>query len=151
MLKTLFARKTGRFPAENFVLAQGEREGYPAVAMINKAYKRYAFGAEFPWHVQIEIGMFDVSDALLPTSFEAAVLNAMEDRMEAQMKTVCTTHYIARQTWNRVRLLDYYVEDGPAIEAVLLAMQQGSPERTFTFTIERDESWSLCAGFFRRV
>jgi hypothetical protein len=151
MLKTFLAKNTGRFPKENFVLAQGQREGLLAVAMINRGYKRYAHASEFPWHVQIEIAMFDVTDAYLPTQFEAAVLNAMEDRIEAEMKKAGATHYIARQTWNRVRTLDYYVEVGPAVEAVLAAIQRDEPERSFTFKVERDESWSLCAGFFRNV
>jgi hypothetical protein len=151
MLKTFFAKQTGRFPKENFVLAQGERDGMLAVAMINKAYKKYSFPSEFPWHVQIEIAMFDVSEAGLPTTFEAGVLNAMEDRIESLLKTVGGTHYIARQTWNRVRMIDFYVEDGAASESVLAEIQRGAPERSFTFEVERDESWSLCAGLFRRV
>jgi hypothetical protein len=151
MLKALFAKNTGRFPPENFVLAQGARDGLPAVAIINKAYKRYQFSAEFPWHVQIEIAMVDVSDAGFPTNFEAAVLNAMEDRVEREMKKRGGTHYIARQTWNRVRALDYYVEDGAGVEVVLRGIQQEPPERSLTFEIQRDESWSLCAALFRRV
>jgi hypothetical protein len=151
MLKTFFRRSTGRFPEESFVLAQGEREGLPAIAMINKAYRRYPFTAEFPWHVQIEIAMADVSDVGLPTSFEASVLNAMEDRIETEMKKAAATHYIARQTWNRVRTLDYYADDGAAIEAVLSSVQRSEPERSFTFSVQRDESWSLCAGLFRNL
>jgi hypothetical protein len=151
MLKGFFAKKTGRFPNESFVVAQGERSGLPAVAMINKSYKKYPHGDEFPWHVQIEISMLDVSEAGLPASFEAALLNSMEDRIEAQIKTAGGTHYIARQTWNRVRLLDYYVEDGEAVEAALTAIQAEGPERSFTFKVERDEGWTLCAGFFRNV
>jgi hypothetical protein len=151
MLKDFLAKKTGRFPQENFVLAQGEREGLLAVAMINRAYRRYPFSAEFPWHVQIEIAMFDVSGAGLPTTFEASVLNAMEDRIEGELKKAGGTHYIARQSWNRIRLLDYYVEDGAGVESALKRIQQEAPERSITFTVERDESWSLCAGLLRNV
>ena len=149
MLRTLFGKKqTERLPNEAYVLAQGERDGLPVIAMINDAYKRYPFREDYPWHVEIEIEMADLDEARLPTEAESVVLNCIEDDMEAAMRKSGAVHHIARQTWNGLRVLDYYVENGPAIESLLAAVRDARPPRSFKFTVERDDSWSHSAGFF---
>jgi hypothetical protein len=152
MLKTLFGKKSDeRFPAESFVIAEGEREGRPAFAMINKAYKNYAFKSEYPWHIEIEVTMREVSEAGLPLNTEANVLNGLEDLIEAEMKKVCTVHYIARQSWNSLRMIDYYVDDGDAAERVLSGVSRNAPARDLTFKVERDDTWEICEGFFHNM
>jgi Family of unknown function (DUF695) len=152
MLKTIFGKKPdGRFPEEKFVVAEGERDGLPAFAIINRAYKDYAFGAEYPWHVQIEITMRHVSDVGLPVDPEPVVLNGMEDAIEDELKKLGGVHYIARQSWNSTRLLDYYVEDGEATGEVLARIRDNAPPREFVFRIERDEAWAICEGFFAKL
>lgn len=148
MLKTLFGKKSDqRFPADRYVVAQGERDGLLAVAMINKAYERYSFTAEYPWHIQIEIAMEDTTDQGLPTNAEADVLNALEDSLESALKAAGAVHYIARQTWNNLRMIDFYVDDGAAAEKALGAFATAS-SRPLQFKLERDETWAICAGFF---
>jgi hypothetical protein len=149
MLGKLLGKKTSdsRFPAERITLAEGERDGLPAIAMINLAYREYAYRAEYPWHVQVQITLNDAYDSGFPTHSEAEVLNALEDRMEEELGTAGHVHFIARQSWNRIRFLDYYVGNGEAAERVLAAMAGTSP-REFTTKVERDDSWANCAGFF---
>ncbi len=153
MLKTLFGKRlNGRFPGEDFVLAEGEREGLPAIALINRAYKRYSFTSEYPWHVEIEIAMQDTTDLGLPTSAEADALNALEDYLEEEMTKAGAFHQIARQTWNHVRMIDYYVEVGPAAKSLLSRLaDSGSTTRPFTVKVEHDDDWSICEGFFQNL
>jgi hypothetical protein len=149
MLKTLFGKKTDeRFPEDEFVIAQAERNGLPVIATINRAYRRYPHAADYPWHVEIVVTMQDTTDKGLPTNAEADVLNALEDSIEEGLKAAGGTHYIARQTWNNIRMLDYYVEDGPSAEAVLKAFQASAPKRSLQFKVQRDDAWQECAGFF---
>ena len=44
-----------RFPEEAYTLTHAERDGLPAVAMINLAYQNYEFCSEFPWLIEVEI------------------------------------------------------------------------------------------------
>jgi len=92
--------------------------------------------------------MADLDEARLPTEAESVVLNCIEDDMEAAMRKSGAVHHIARQTWNGLRVLDYYVENGPAIESLLAAVRDARPPRSFKFTVERDDAWSHSAGFF---
>ena len=149
MLRSIFRKKTNeRFPAESFVVDQGERDGLPAFSMVDRGYKGYPFRREYPWHIEITIQIKDTNDAGLPSETEAEVLNALEDRIEAEMRKQSAIHHIARQTWNRIRMLDYYVEHGPVIRTILAAMRDGNPIRSFKYTIEHDDSWERCAAFF---
>ena len=148
MLKTLFGKKTDeRFPEEEFVIAHAERDGLPVIATINRGYRRYAHKAEYPWHAEIVITMQETTDQGLPTNSEADVLNTLEDQLESALKAEGAAHYIARQTWANIRMLDYYVDDGPAAEKALGALAAAST-RPLQFKVERDEAWASCAGFF---
>jgi hypothetical protein len=148
MLKTLFGKKTDeRFPEEEFVIAQAERQGLPVIATINRGYRRYAHKAEYPWHAEIVVSMEHTTDTGLPTNDEAEVLNTLEDQLESALKAQGAAHHIARQTWNNIRMLDYYVDDGAAAEKALAALAAASA-RPLQFKVEKDETWSSCAGFF---
>lgn len=139
-----------RFPEENFSIGQGERDGLPAFAMVNLAYKGYAYRSDYPWHIQIEVRFQDATESGLCTDAEAEVLNALEDRLEAEMRKADAVHYIARQTWNGLRMIDYYVEDGEAVERALASLSDsGQLARPFTFKLERDEDWAIGEGFFK--
>ena len=151
MLDKLLGRRKApeRFPEESFSIGQGERDGRPAFAMVNLAYKGYAFCADYPWHLQVEIAFEDATEHGLCTDAEAEVLNGMEDRLEAAMRATGAVHYIARQTWNGLRMIDYYVEDGEGVERALAALSESKQlERSFTFKLERDGEWSICQSFF---
>ncbi len=77
--------------------------------MINTAYKDYSYCADYPWHLEIEIAIQDKTEAGLPTDAEGGVLNSVEDQLEAELRKAGAVHFIARQTWNGRRMLDYYV------------------------------------------
>jgi len=150
MLKTLFKKKPAddRYPEDEFIIAQAERADLPVIATINRAYRRYPHTADYPWHVEIVVTMQDTTDKGLPTNAEADILNALEDHIESALKAEGATHYIARQTWNSLRMLDYYVQEGAAAEKALTKFAAASPSRPLQFKVQRDETWSNCAGFF---
>jgi hypothetical protein len=151
MLGKLLGRKKAaeRFPDESFSIGQGVRDGLPAVAMINVAYKDYSFRSEYPWHVEIQIQIEDRTDVGFPTNEEAGVLNALEDQIERDLRGTGGVHFIARQTWNGVRVLDYYIEC-ERVEPVLANLaDSGSVPRSFAFKVERDDAWSACELFFK--
>jgi hypothetical protein len=140
-----------RFPEDAFAIGQGERDGLPAFAMVNLAYKGYQFRADYPWHLQIEITIEDATEYGLCSDAEAEVLNAVEDQLETEMRKTGAVHYVARQTWNGLRMIDYYLGSGDAVERALSALSSGGRvARSFTYKIERDEDWSICEPFFKR-
>ena len=137
-----------RFPEDALTIGQGERDGRPAFVMLNLAYRDYSFPSDYPWHLEIEIAFEDANEHGLCTDDEAQVLNAMEDRIEAALRETGAVHYIARQTWNGLRMIDYYVENGEAAEHALEALATaGQLDRTFTFEVKRDDEWSICQPF----
>jgi hypothetical protein len=154
MLDKLLGRtKTpDRFPGESFSIGKGERDGLPAFAMVNLAYRGYAFHADYPWHLEIEIAFEDANEHGLCTDAEAEVLNAMEDRLEAEMRETGAVHYIARQTWNGLRMIDFYVENRDGVERVLAGLSESRQlPRGFTFKLARDDEWATCQGFFANL
>ncbi len=139
-----------RFPEDSFTIGQGERDGLPAIVMLNLAYRDYPYSSDYPWHLAVEITIGDRTDAGLPTNTEAEVLNAVEDTIEQEVRKSGGIHYIARQTWNGLRLLDYYVENLAGVEEALAALRaNGALARSFTYKLEEDPDWALCRPFFK--
>jgi hypothetical protein len=101
-----------RFPKESFsILKATDQNGRLIFITANYAYKDYKFKSDYPWFLWIEIETKDKNKNGHPTSDEAKFLNQMEDLIDAELKKVCTSHYIARTTLNGSRELLYYVDD----------------------------------------
>lgn len=131
-----------RCPSPCFACSRGERDGLPVVAVINVALAEYANCQEFPWLVELEIEAEEADDCGLPTIEEVERLNAIEERLQTELAP-CGAHFVARQTWNRRRLLDYYVGDGPAArERVAALVERGGLGRRVTMKVSRDGDWS---------
>jgi hypothetical protein len=131
------------FPEPIYTVATAERDGLPAVAILNLAYNEYEFCADYPWLLSITIEIVGQSDEGLPTDEEGAVLNQMEDTIEAVLADITPFHNIARQTWNGQRVLDYYVQFGDKARACIESLSQSpSIPRGLKATIERDSQWA---------
>jgi hypothetical protein len=125
-----------------YALAQGERDGFPAIAMINTACSDHSLCAEYPWLLSIQIDMRESTEQGFPTDAEAAVLNEIEDRIEHFLHSATPFHHIARQTWNGLRLIDYYVSDGRKAQATIEALgRDNSLDRTISVSIKEDPAW----------
>lgn len=130
-------------PEASYTLATAERNGLPAVAILNLAYANFDHCADYPWLLSISLEVEDQSDNGLPTDAEAEVLNWVEDAIEAELALVTPFHHVARQSWNGERIIDYYVEAGDKALACMESLDNsGRLPRALTATIERDPEWS---------
>ncbi len=132
-----------RFPEDSFSILQAtDQNGRLIFITANYAYKDYKFKADYPWFLRIEIEVKDKNANGHPTSDEAEFLNQMEDLIDAELKKVCSSHYIGRTTLNGLRELLYYVDNPEKANTVLQRLvSDPNPIRQFEYTIEEDKDW----------
>jgi hypothetical protein len=132
-----------RFPKESFSILQATDQNAGLIFITaNYAYKDYKFKSDYPWFLWIEVETKDKNKNGHPTSGEAKILNQMEDLIDAELKKVCTSHYIARTTLNGSRELLYYVDDPEKANPVLQKLvSDPNPIRQFQYKIEQDKDW----------
>ncbi len=133
----------GKFPKERFsILKATDQNGGLIFITANTAYKDYRFKSDYPWFLRIEIQTKDKNENGHPTSDEARLLNRLEDLIDAELKKICTSHYIARTTSNGSRELLYYVDDpekaNPALQRLVC---DPNPIRPFEYKMEEDKDW----------
>jgi hypothetical protein len=131
-----------QFPAPKFQFSCGERDGFPAVALINTALARYERCRDFPWLVELVILAKEADTRGMPTLEELDHLNATEQQLQEALSPL-GTHFIARQTWKGRRMVDFYVADGPAARQLVGTLAgQGGLARSVTVEISRDDNWT---------
>ena len=97
---------------------------------------------DFPWLVELEILAANTDDRGWPTLEEVDHLNAIEERLQEAISPA-DARFIARQTWNGRRMLDFYVADGPAArQRVSTLAQQGAFTRKVTVQTSKDDAWT---------
>jgi hypothetical protein len=62
-----------------FVVLQGEKDGHPLFAVIDKTERDDQFKATFPWYLEISTQFMDSTPDGFPKDQEAAVLSGWED------------------------------------------------------------------------
>ncbi|MGE0754054.1 MAG: DUF695 domain-containing protein [Alphaproteobacteria bacterium] len=139
------------FPGERFALSKGSAQGMPVVAMINTAYKNYTFGKEFPCHTEIEIAIQDKTAEGLTSSKEADHLNKVEDLLLEELgKAGLKVHFIARQTWNGKRILDWYTNDRALTDTTLrTCIERSLLERPCTYNLKDEPGWETSKAFLQ--
>lgn len=140
-----------RFPAENFTITQGQLQGLPIIAMINLAYKHYAFGTDYPVHLEVEFALVEKTENGLPAQTEADALNAAEDGLwHALRNSGSSFHFIARQTWNGKRILDAYADKRDATESALKScLSENRFKRTCVYKLDNDPNWGAAKAFLK--
>jgi hypothetical protein len=131
------------FPAARFEISAGERDGLPAVGILNVALAEYSDCQQYPWLVEIEILAKELAERGMPTMEEVDQLNAVEERLQEHLAER-KAHFIARQTWNGRRMLDFYVADGPTVQRHFdQLIRQNDFSRTFSVRISQDADWDV--------
>jgi len=130
-------------PEAAYTLTSAERDGLPAIAMLNLAYNDFEQCADYPWLLSLTIQLGRQTDNGLPTDDEAVVLNRAEDAIEAALAKITPFHHIARQSWNGQRVLDYYVQRGDEAQACLERLaKSGVLERKLETSVKCDPKWA---------
>ncbi len=127
-----------------WAVMRGERDGLPAVAMVNRRFDAPAARAGYPWHLSIVIACVDLADGRLPTREEVGVLEAMQAKLEAALGVNAAE--LGRITWNGTRELLYRVADPERADAALRGIIEAKAyTREFDYRMERDPDWKLAA------
>lgn len=138
------------FPAENFIVVEGNVNGKPVIGSINNAYKNYEYRQQYPWCLRISIGLDlnNVHENGLPKDAESAIANKLEEDLLADISKKATAHYIGH-LYNDT-FLDFYIYlDKPQDVHNYLQTQINNESllRGFSYEITQDPSWSVVKGF----
>jgi len=133
-----------------FSIFQRQLDGRPVFAMIDMDLRDSPDRQTLPFFLSLSSPLIDPTSDGLPTRSDADSLNAWEDAVEAQLRSVGKVAFVGRVTWDGHRELLYYVESQqPAVEA-LKKLSDSHVTRSFEFVCERDEKWKKAEFWLNR-
>jgi Family of unknown function (DUF695) len=132
-----------------FVVLQGEKDGHPLFAVIDKTERDDQFKATFPWYLEISTQFMDSTPDGFPKDQEAAVLAGWEDSLEKEIGGECRFVYIGHLTWNKARTVLYYVDRPERAVAKLKKIANDHAQRAFTVKSQRDEHWDKVSEYVK--
>lgn len=145
----LFGSKKEENPGESFSVLQAVHEGIMFIALINMAYRGYAYKAKFPWFLSILIPLINECENGIPNSEDAKDLNDFEDMMHDKLTQSCSYHFLGRVTGDGCRELCYYLDDPQKAIAFLNEMTENNEGRFFTYSFEKDEEWKFASVYLK--
>lgn len=135
-------------PDEILAVVEWEREGLPAIGVVNQALVGFEPKVVFAWHLSVIVDCVDLAERGMPTSEEVAVLDRIGDEFDENIKADGNALFLARVTWNGTRQFLYRVYDPEVANAYLVAVAEGrAMRREFEFRMEHDEAWEYAAPY----
>jgi hypothetical protein len=139
---------TIEYPEPIYSLFDTSRDDLPAVVVVNTALREFAHRDLFQWHLSVLITPHALAEQGMPTREECAVVNAVDDEIEAVVTGDRNAVFLARETWNGRRQLLFRVHDPKIAESSLQRLiARGSQQREWEFLMEHDTSWSFAAPY----
>jgi hypothetical protein len=136
------------YPEPEYALYEANREGLPAVVVVNRALKEFPHSDIFPWHLSVIIIPHVLADNGMPAPEEGVVLAAVGDEIEQAVVADENALFLARETWNGMRDLVFLVHDAEKANETLQAMvNRPDPQRDWEFRMDHDPSWSFAEPF----
>jgi len=127
--------------AGTFSVLQGEKDGHPLFATIDRSFRDKRARVGFPWFLSVSTRLKDPTTDGLTTNQEASELNDWEDLLEKNYLGDCRFVYVGRVTWNGTRQLLFYVDRPDCVEPKLKKFAHDFPKRVFDFQCQPDEQW----------
>jgi hypothetical protein len=140
-------RTTVEIPDPHYSLIDTERDGNPAVVVLNDALERFKHRDIFPWHLTITIEATRLAKNGMPTKAEASILDDLGDKIDDALAACRTEHgsinalFLARITWNGQRELVYRVHDPKLVDAELKKRIALPTVRERNCEMHSDEEW----------
>lgn len=129
-------------PKEVYAVLHSEKEGLPAVFVVNQALANFEPKVVFDWHLSIIVTCEEIGGNGMPTTAEQQVLDKLGDQFDKDLKANGNALFLARITWNGTRQFLYRVHDPEVTNAYLTSVIDGQAQtREFEFRMERDETW----------
>ena len=145
----LFSKKNEEKPGESFSVLKAVHEGIMFIALINMAYRGYAFKAKFPWYLSILIPLIDEDENGIPNAEDAKDLNDFEDLISEKLSQSCSYHFLGRITGDGYRELCYYLDNPEQANRFLNEMTESDEGRFFTYSYEKDEEWKFVSVYLK--
>jgi len=73
-------------PEEKYTLAEFLQEGFPGVALINRALRNFEPKVVFAWHLSLMIDFEDIIENGMPSQQEREVIDEFEERFGLLLK-----------------------------------------------------------------
>lgn len=148
-LSTSCFAQTDHTPKEDWCLQKvTDQSDNLAFITANLGYKNYAYKAEFPWCLAVNITTGKQNRNGHPTDEEAVVLNVTEDIITQALRQAGAIQYVGRVTVKGYRELYYYIADPEKINAALTKLTKKRQPRPWEYQMKEDAQWERVAPFF---
>ena len=132
------------YPEPEYALVETSLDKLPAIVVVNKSLQGFQHRDVYGWYLSVIIFASEIAENGMPTSDECQILNVIGDEIEQVVLANYNALFFARQTWNEVRQLVFYVYNpDEANEALQALLAQANPRRPWEFQMEHDPSWSF--------
>jgi hypothetical protein len=127
---------------EDWCLQKAEDESRNLVVIIvDRGFESLPGKADYPWLLQINVHTLRQNKNGHPTDEEAAVLNAVEDRLTAALQQATELRYVGRATTKGAREIVYYVKDAEKANRLLTQLAKSKQARAWEYGISKDPQW----------
>jgi len=135
-------------PEEKYSVIDFIQEGFPGVAFINIALRRFEPKIVFAWHLSLMIDFEDLVTGGMPSKKEREIVDEFEKRIDKLLKGTDSQKpnaiFLARITWNGTRELIWRIYEPQNTNEILQdIIDQGSSPRQFDYRIDEDREWNL--------
>ncbi|WP_223649473.1 DUF695 domain-containing protein [Hymenobacter psoromatis] len=138
-----------KVPKENWCIQKvTDQSGNDAFITANLGYKDYAYKADFPWCLAVNITTIHKYPNGHPTHEEAPVLNETEDIITQALQRVGAVQYVGRVTVKGYRELYYFVADPEKANDALTKLTKKRQPRAWEYQMKEDKGWDRVALFF---
>ena len=137
-----------QLPEPRYTLFNTSRKDLPEVICVNESLLSFEQHDVFAWHLSIHIEAKDLADNGMPTEQESAALFEFGDRFEAGLGGA-NALFLARSTWNGLRILYFQVYDPEVANAFLQSVLAEDPSfREWDFDMHHDPAWTEAGYIF---
>ncbi len=144
-----------RIPEELYALVECQREGLPAVMVINQALLNFPWPDVFGHHLSIIIDLVNIADNGMPSPPEQKIAFAFSDSLDTVLKGAPdhpNALFLARITWNRTLQLIYRIHDPESAHAALqIIIDRKTHQREFDYRIDPDVRWEMSRWYLDAV
>lgn len=119
----------------------------PAVMVVNRSLKGYAFRKEFPWCLRLVVAYRANTENGLPLPKEERVLEAFEQNLFGLLKKHVNGHYVGHTDWSGTREFVFHVDEGSEAEDPLNEFAERQ-KRELEFALGNDPRWELSTHYF---
>jgi hypothetical protein len=136
-------------PDEVYAILEWQRDGRPAVCVVNQSLANFEPKVVFSWHLSIVLDCLELAERGMPTSEEVAILDRIGDEFDKHLKADGNALFLARITWAGTRQFLYRIYDPEVADRYLKAViEDWANTREFEFRMEHDEAWEHAGYYF---